>query len=350
MEQLPLPRRGGGHSVQPWSTVYAGCVDVDEGLNPAPTPDEVYRYFRTLPLPPARHDRATSRARPGRPARRLRHRRPHHPDLRPHHPQLRRPHHRDRHHLHLAHRRRHRPHHHQPRRPLARHHRRPHLPVGHLHQLAHHHLDRDLHRRHRPSDRRPRQRHHDRPCHHLHGRAGPPRPHQPLQLRSGAGGSLPRACALPRGLGRAQTRSRTVGAGPGAARAWTRGRRAILRRLSLSSRSGTSTPRWSGTPRSSGSTPTPTRDPTGSATPRPRRGVAAPDRGVRPRPDLRRGGRSTSTWTTPTRCGRSGQTPGSKDGSRRRTTRLTDSASSPTSTPTSAGPAGGLTLAAAADG
>ena len=29
---------------------YAGCVDVTD-LNPAPTPDEVYRYFRTLPLP-----------------------------------------------------------------------------------------------------------------------------------------------------------------------------------------------------------------------------------------------------------------------------------------------------------
>jgi hypothetical protein len=33
-----------------WSTVYAGCVDVTD-LNPAPSPGEVYRYFRTLPLP-----------------------------------------------------------------------------------------------------------------------------------------------------------------------------------------------------------------------------------------------------------------------------------------------------------
>jgi hypothetical protein len=33
-----------------WVTVFAGCVDVTE-LNPAPTPDEVFRYFRELPLP-----------------------------------------------------------------------------------------------------------------------------------------------------------------------------------------------------------------------------------------------------------------------------------------------------------
>jgi hypothetical protein len=33
-----------------WVAVYTGCVDVTD-LNPAPTPDEVYRYFRTLPLP-----------------------------------------------------------------------------------------------------------------------------------------------------------------------------------------------------------------------------------------------------------------------------------------------------------
>jgi hypothetical protein len=30
--------------------VFSGCVDVTE-LNPAPTPDEVFRYFQTLPLP-----------------------------------------------------------------------------------------------------------------------------------------------------------------------------------------------------------------------------------------------------------------------------------------------------------
>jgi hypothetical protein len=33
-----------------WETAFAGCVDVTD-LNPPPSPAEVYRYFRTLPLP-----------------------------------------------------------------------------------------------------------------------------------------------------------------------------------------------------------------------------------------------------------------------------------------------------------
>jgi hypothetical protein len=33
-----------------WSTTFAGCVDVTD-LNPPPSPDEVFRYFQTLPLP-----------------------------------------------------------------------------------------------------------------------------------------------------------------------------------------------------------------------------------------------------------------------------------------------------------
>lgn len=39
-----------GSPYGPWSAIYTGCVDVTD-LNPAPTPDEVYRYFQTLPLP-----------------------------------------------------------------------------------------------------------------------------------------------------------------------------------------------------------------------------------------------------------------------------------------------------------
>ena len=33
-----------------WATTFAGCVDVTD-LNPPPSPDEVFRYFQTLPLP-----------------------------------------------------------------------------------------------------------------------------------------------------------------------------------------------------------------------------------------------------------------------------------------------------------
>ena len=34
----------------PWETTFAGCVDITD-LNPPPSPDEVFRYFQTLPLP-----------------------------------------------------------------------------------------------------------------------------------------------------------------------------------------------------------------------------------------------------------------------------------------------------------
>jgi hypothetical protein len=44
------PGAQAGSPYGPWVAVYTGCVDVTD-LNPAPTPDEVYRYFRTLPLP-----------------------------------------------------------------------------------------------------------------------------------------------------------------------------------------------------------------------------------------------------------------------------------------------------------
>ena len=33
-----------------WGSVFAGCVDVTD-LDPVPSPEEVYRYFTTLPLP-----------------------------------------------------------------------------------------------------------------------------------------------------------------------------------------------------------------------------------------------------------------------------------------------------------
>jgi hypothetical protein len=33
-----------------WETTFAGCVDITD-LNPPPSPDEVFRYFQTLPLP-----------------------------------------------------------------------------------------------------------------------------------------------------------------------------------------------------------------------------------------------------------------------------------------------------------
>lgn len=39
-----------GAVVGNWTTVGARCVDVTD-LNPAPTPEEVFRYFQTLPLP-----------------------------------------------------------------------------------------------------------------------------------------------------------------------------------------------------------------------------------------------------------------------------------------------------------
>src|SRR4051812_49341457 len=46
----PPPGIPVGKGFGQWSNVYAGCVDVTD-LNPPPSPDEVYRYFRTLPLP-----------------------------------------------------------------------------------------------------------------------------------------------------------------------------------------------------------------------------------------------------------------------------------------------------------
>jgi hypothetical protein len=48
--RTPLPELPIGTPFGPWAQVYAGCVDVTD-LNPAPTPDEIYRYLRTLPLP-----------------------------------------------------------------------------------------------------------------------------------------------------------------------------------------------------------------------------------------------------------------------------------------------------------
>src|SRR3954452_4138921 len=47
---LPPPDAGVGEPFGVWTNVYAGCVDVTD-LNPPPSPDEVYRFFRTLPLP-----------------------------------------------------------------------------------------------------------------------------------------------------------------------------------------------------------------------------------------------------------------------------------------------------------
>ncbi len=45
-----------GSPVGPWQPLARACVDIT-ALNPPPSPDEVYRYFRTLPLPrlPTRH-------------------------------------------------------------------------------------------------------------------------------------------------------------------------------------------------------------------------------------------------------------------------------------------------------
>jgi hypothetical protein len=48
--QTPAPDAAVGAGFGLWGIVYNGCVDVTD-LNPAPTPDEVFRYFRTLPLP-----------------------------------------------------------------------------------------------------------------------------------------------------------------------------------------------------------------------------------------------------------------------------------------------------------
>jgi hypothetical protein len=39
-----------GTGYGPWGSLTTGCVDVTD-LNPPPSPDEVFRYFQTLPLP-----------------------------------------------------------------------------------------------------------------------------------------------------------------------------------------------------------------------------------------------------------------------------------------------------------
>ncbi len=46
----PLPGLPPGTGYGDWQNVYAGCVDVTD-LDPPPSPGEVYRYLRTLPLP-----------------------------------------------------------------------------------------------------------------------------------------------------------------------------------------------------------------------------------------------------------------------------------------------------------
>jgi hypothetical protein len=47
---VPPPEFGPGTPFGTWTQTFAGCVDVTD-LNPAPTPDEIYRYFQALPLP-----------------------------------------------------------------------------------------------------------------------------------------------------------------------------------------------------------------------------------------------------------------------------------------------------------
>jgi hypothetical protein len=47
---LPPPGQVPGAPYGVWETAFAGCVDVTD-LNPPPSPDEVFRYFKTLPLP-----------------------------------------------------------------------------------------------------------------------------------------------------------------------------------------------------------------------------------------------------------------------------------------------------------
>ncbi len=44
------PPQPAGTAVGAWQTFTRGCVDVT-ALNPAPTPEEVFRYFERLPLP-----------------------------------------------------------------------------------------------------------------------------------------------------------------------------------------------------------------------------------------------------------------------------------------------------------
>jgi hypothetical protein len=46
----PPPGAPAGSAYGQWGNVYEGCVDVTD-LKPAPSPEEVFRYFQTLPLP-----------------------------------------------------------------------------------------------------------------------------------------------------------------------------------------------------------------------------------------------------------------------------------------------------------
>src|SRR3954453_447527 len=45
----PPPGVPAGTPYGQWVSAFAGCVDIPD-LNPPPSPDEVYRYFQTLPL------------------------------------------------------------------------------------------------------------------------------------------------------------------------------------------------------------------------------------------------------------------------------------------------------------
>ncbi len=46
----PEPGLAPGAGFGPWASVTTSCVDITD-LNPPPSPDEVFRYFQTLPLP-----------------------------------------------------------------------------------------------------------------------------------------------------------------------------------------------------------------------------------------------------------------------------------------------------------
>ncbi|MPR00301.1 hypothetical protein GB931_20740 [Modestobacter sp. I12A-02628] len=49
-ERSPPDGAAPGTPYATWRTVFTGCVDITD-LNPGPTPEEVFRYFQTLPLP-----------------------------------------------------------------------------------------------------------------------------------------------------------------------------------------------------------------------------------------------------------------------------------------------------------
>jgi len=50
VDGFPTSGQPPGTPVGGWSTLLRACIDIT-ALNPPPSPDEVYRYFRTLPLP-----------------------------------------------------------------------------------------------------------------------------------------------------------------------------------------------------------------------------------------------------------------------------------------------------------